>query len=130
VVSVDTNVLIRFVTADQKGQFDRAEVLFGTDEIFIAKTVVLETEWVLRSSYRYSAAQIEAVLRAVVGLPRVEVEDFDGVMRALEWFAAGLDFADALHLASGPAEARFATFDRDLLRRAPTLADAPEVIEP
>jgi predicted nucleic-acid-binding protein len=91
---------------------------------------MLETEWVLRSTYNYPAAQIEAAFRAVMGLSWVTVEDYDAVMQALDWFASGLDFADALHLASSRDSGRFVTLDRDLIRRARSLEDTPEVSAP
>jgi predicted nucleic-acid-binding protein len=128
--SVDTNILVRFLTTDDQGQLHRAQALLEADDVFVAKTVLLETEWVLRSGYAFSARAIEDALRGFIGLPRVVLEDEDAVLQALDWFAAGLDFADALHLASTPATARFATFDRDLLRRARRLADGPELVEP
>lgn len=129
-VSVDTNILVRFLTADHPDQFRRAEALLSHEDIFIAKTVVLETEWVLRSTYGYTPPEIEAGLRGLIALPRVTVEDADAVLQALDWFQAGLDFADALHLASAGQSSRFATFDRDLIRRAKSLADAPGVAAP
>ena len=46
------------------------------------------------------------------------MEDSKEVARALAWFAAGIDFADALHLASRPDGTSFATFDEALMRRA------------
>ena len=129
-VSVDTNVLVRFLTADDPDQFRRAKALLGREDIFIAKTVVLETEWVLRSTYNFPPPQIEAALRGVIGLPGVTIEDSDAVARALGWFAAGLDFADALHLASAGEAATFATFDRPLIRRAKALRHAPKLVAP
>ena len=129
-VSVDTNVLIRFVTADEREQFRRAEALINREDIFIAKTVILEAEWVLRSTYGYSPSEIEAALRGVIGLPGIALEDADAVLQALEWFSTGLDFADALHLASAREGTSFVTFDRDLIRRARALEGAPEIVAP
>jgi predicted nucleic acid-binding protein len=40
------------------------------------------------------------------------------VAKALNWFEQGLDFADALHLASAGNAKQFATFDRKLARQA------------
>ena len=38
--------------------------------------------------------------------------------QALDWFANGLDFADALHLASSSKAERFVTFEEKLTRQA------------
>jgi len=37
---------------------------------------------------------------------------------ALDWFEQGMDFADALHLASAGRECPLATFDAALVRKA------------
>jgi predicted nucleic acid-binding protein len=46
------------------------------------------------------------------------LEDELAVAKALDWFQEGLDFADALHLASAGNAKRFATCDRKLARQA------------
>jgi predicted nucleic acid-binding protein len=51
-------------------------------------------------------------------LPSVVVEDPPAVAEAFACFAAGMDFADALHLASSVSAGRFATFDRKLAASA------------
>jgi len=57
-------------------------------------------------------------LRALVGLEAVFLEDEVSVAKALDSFKEGLDFADALHLASAGDATQFATFDRKLARQA------------
>ena len=51
------------------------------------------------------------------------------VARALAWHEEGLDLADALHVASSGAAARFATFDEKLAKRARKVT-AVEVVKP
>ena len=120
-LAVDTNVLVRFLTADEPKQARSALALFRDRRVWIAKTVLLETEWVLRSLYGFEVPRVAVALRDLVALPTVHVEDAQAVGRALEWFAAGLEFADALHLASaGPAET-FVTFDNNFRKRASRL---------
>jgi predicted nucleic acid-binding protein len=46
----------------------------------------------------------------------------NAVVEALRWMRAGMDFADALHLASVGQADRFATFDRGLIKRAQKVA--------
>jgi predicted nucleic-acid-binding protein len=60
-------------------------------------------------------------------LPNVTVEDNVCVRYALQWYEADLDFADALHVASGSKARRFATFDDKLVKRAKKLP-AVEVV--
>jgi predicted nucleic-acid-binding protein len=118
VVAADTNVLVRLLTGDDARQAARAEVLFRGQEIWLAKTVLLESEWVLRRLYHFPGDQTVAALRRLTALPNVRVEHATAVAKALDWAAAGLDLADAMHLASRDERARFASFDKSLVKRA------------
>ena len=120
-LAVDTNVVVRFLTADDPKQSRRALELIRDTRVWIAKTVLLETEWVLRSLYGFGAEAVAGALQDLVGLPTVHVEDAQAVQRALGWFAAGLDFADALHLASCARAEAFVTFDNNFGKRASRL---------
>jgi predicted nucleic-acid-binding protein len=117
-IAVDTNVLVRLLTKDDPGQAKRAAKLFSETEIFIAKTVLLETEWVLRHAYGIDKNGILSAFQKLIGLFNVKVEDPQAVSVAVSWYNGGFDFADALHLASSKDAEEFATFDQSLLRKA------------
>lgn len=123
-LAADTNVVVRYLTRDDAAQTARADRLFHTQAILLLKTVLLETEWVLRYRYGFERQAIVVALRALAGLPNVCLEDTPVVGQALEWFAAGMDFADALHLASAGGADGFATFDRALAAQARRLKAA------
>lgn len=127
-IAIDTNVLVRLVTRDDDVQAKRAAALFESEKIYVGKTVLLETEWVLRFSYELSRPVILNVLKNAVGLPQVTVEDSPAVAEALDLFEAGMDFADALHLVSGREAVRFATFDKRLKNLADTAASSHPVV--
>ncbi|MCK5870389.1 MAG: PIN domain-containing protein [Methyloprofundus sp.] len=57
-IAFDTNLLVRLATNDQPQQAEIAEQLLKSNEVFISRTVLLETEWVLRSRYKIVAQQI------------------------------------------------------------------------
>jgi len=57
-IAVDTNIIIRFLTHDDEGQYKKAFSIFNTEEVFISDTVILETEWVLRYAYEFSPEDI------------------------------------------------------------------------
>ena len=126
-VAVDTNVIIRLVTNDHAAQVARAVAIFRAGGVFVAKSVLLETEWVLRYSYKLETEAILRALRAILGLPNVSVEDPACIATALELFAQGLDFADALHLASSASAERFVTFDARFAKRATRISPIPVV---
>ena len=120
-IAVDTNVLVRFLVRDDAKQAARAASLIRGDVIWASKTVLLETEWVLRSLYGFSPGTVARALRRLAGLQSIFLEDELAVAKALDWSSQGLDFADALHLASAGNAKRFATFDRKLAKRAKRL---------
>jgi predicted nucleic-acid-binding protein len=109
---------VRFFTHDQPRQAARAIALMGSGEVWVSKTVLLETEWVLRSVYEQAPAKICEQLRRLAGMDNVQLEEPLVAAQALDWFANGLDFADALHLASSSKAERFVTFDEKLARQA------------
>ncbi|MEP7352174.1 MAG: type II toxin-antitoxin system VapC family toxin [Acidobacteriota bacterium] len=127
--AVDTNILVRLLAEDDVKQTILATALFATEKIWIAKTVLLETEWVLRRGYGFTPKAIAQGFEELLGLPRVDLEDPGVVMAALALFQQGFDFADALHLASRPPGAKFVTFDEALVRSA-RRAGAVGVIKP
>ena len=51
-IAVDTNVVVRLLIADDARQAAQASALFRNEEIWLCKTVILESVWVLRSLYR------------------------------------------------------------------------------
>ena len=117
-LAIDTDVIVRFLTGDDPAQARRARRLIETEAVFVATTVLLETEWVLRSAYGYSATLAREALTAFAGLPRVALEDAPLIATALERMARGMDLADALHLGRTDGCTAFASFDRKLARLA------------
>jgi len=103
---------------DDPGQLQAAVAVMQADSLWVSKTVLLETEWVLRYTYKLAPEAILAVLRKLLGYRALQAEDRGAVLLALSLFQRGLDFADALHLASSTAAERFATFDRTLAKIA------------
>jgi len=116
VLAVDTNIVVRLLVNDDPRQGAIARRLFESDEIFISVTVLLESAWVLESVYDLNPVDAAKVLRGLLGLPNVRVEDAGNVAAALDAAQKGLDLADALHLSRMPAEAEFITFDRELAK--------------
>jgi predicted nucleic-acid-binding protein len=117
-VAVDTNIIVRYLTDDDPAQSAIAKSVLKSQSIWIAKTVLLETAWVLRSAYRYSQPAIWNALTGLLGLPNLHAEDEVAVAAALALVGQGMDLADALHVASKPAGDAFLTFDQDLVRVA------------
>ncbi len=123
--ALDTNVLVRVITNDDRAQAARAARFLREQKgVFIPKTVLLELEWVLRSAYRIAPIAIVSALREVLTVFNVEIEDEAAVQQAIEWYEKGIDFADSLHVASAGRDRKFATFDNALRRKLKRLGVA------
>jgi predicted nucleic-acid-binding protein len=128
VISLDTNVIVRVVTADEPDQLAAAlEVMRSKEGLWLGKSVLLETEWVLRYSYKLSRKTILDTFIRLLGYPNLSLEAPSQVDLALDLFREGMDFADALHLAASAGADRFVTFDRELASAARRLGAVPAV---
>jgi predicted nucleic-acid-binding protein len=116
VLAVDTDILVRCLTGDDPEQTARARGVVEAHPVWVALTVLLETEWVLRRSYRFEPVRVARALRGLLGLPTVTAEQPDRAAAALAWMEGGMDFADALHLAGAVGCEAFVTFDAALIR--------------
>mgnify|MGYP001601544232 CR=1 FL=1 len=117
-IAVDTNVIVRLLTGDDAKQSARAKALFEREEILLPKTVLLETDWVLRRLYAFPAKEVASALLGLISLPNIQGEDASVVAIALGWVQKGMDFADDLHLASSGKAEKFATFDAKFAKQA------------
>jgi predicted nucleic-acid-binding protein len=97
VIAVETNVVVRLLVGDDPKQSRAAKALFEHEIVWISRTVLLETAWVLDSVYGIEDRQVAATRRGLLGLEQVKVEDGEGVRLALAWAAEGMDLADAIH---------------------------------
>ena len=123
--AVDTNVIVRYLMRDDPEQAEKADRVLGREPVFVPRTVVLEVEWVLRGVYGLKVAEVVRALRQVAGLPGVAVEDAAMVAKAMDWAEAGLDFADALHLAAAGKCEEFVTLDRKFVRVGSRIKNVP-----
>ena len=127
--ALDTNVLARFFIDDaddaQAAKQRPSAVAALSERAFVAVTVLLELEWVMRGFYGLPPTDISRVLRVLSSIEHITLEDRSAVLMALDAFDQGLDFADALHMARSSRASGFATFDRRLAKRAKDLALSP-----
>lgn len=126
-IALDTNILVRIVAADDAQQTATARTLINSQACFVTLTVALELEWVLRSLYASPREKIAHALESLLGLPSLHFERENDILSALELYRAGFDFADALHHAGAAGCDAFATFDRDLIKRAKRCSLVPPV---
>jgi predicted nucleic-acid-binding protein len=136
-IALDTNILARFYVddpADPEAAKQRPiahRLLTESPQVFVPLTVILELEWVLRAFYGFAAEDFVRVVKHLLGLSNVNVEEWSRISDALAWHAEGLDFADALHLLASRHCTEFNSFDdRRFARRAKRLGLMPTVNVP
>ncbi len=123
-IGLDTNVLARYYVAgtdaQTRAQSELARQLLESGKpLFVGKSVVLELEWVLRGFYKSPVTDVVTVLRHLLVMPNVEMEDRIAVELAVAALDDGFDFADALHHATYRQCTSVATFDdKKFARRA------------
>ena len=125
-IALDTNMLVRALVVDHPDQVVVVRQLIASDTVFLSRTVLLETEWVLRARYKKTPTDLLQFFRALLETDNTVIEAAEEVGNALDWYAQGADFADALHLAAC-GTAVMHTFDRDFCKTARDAGIAPEV---
>jgi predicted nucleic-acid-binding protein len=121
-LAIDTNLIVRYLTGDHPKQSPKARALIDSENVFVCTTVLLETEWVLRSVYGLSPIEVARALGAFAGLATVTLEDTALTATALDWTVRGMDFADALHLTKAEGCDATVSFDRRFARAATKLS--------
>jgi len=79
--------------------------------------VFLELVWVLESC-DCARDDIVQALSQLCGLEHFAPPQPEALLGALQWYAAGFDFADAVHLAQSADAGVFQTFDRAFAKAA------------
>ena len=128
-IAADTNILVRYLVKDHPGQTILSTNFLANNRCFVLKSVLLELVWVLSSpvGYKLSRETVHERLLHILGLSCIETEDAACVSQALAWYAKGMDFADALHLAGSSELSGFATFDRKFASNAEKLDAVPPI---
>ena len=118
-LGLDTNVLLRYLLADDARQHAAAaalidDVLTPAAPGLVHPVVLCEAVWALRQVYKVPKADVVRALARVLGAPTLRVLDAARVREALHLYEShAADFADALLSVSYRAEgAGLVTFDQ------------------
>lgn len=122
--ALDTNVLVRYIVQDDAAQLAAAKRLIGRCvgeglTLFVPVTVVLELEWVLRSSFGFEKDDVLLTLSSLFSAAELSLESERALEVALQLFRMGsADFADCLHIALAiqAGEPPLWTFDKGAVK--------------
>jgi len=100
-IGLDTNVVVRYVTQDDRTQSAAAVRLIRSLSPaapgFLSLIVIVELTWVLETCYRLEKQEVIQVLDTLLRSKELIVERAEIAWRALRRFSAGnSDFADCL----------------------------------
>ncbi|MEO1458602.1 MAG: type II toxin-antitoxin system VapC family toxin [Pseudomonadota bacterium] len=129
-ITVDTNVLIRAIVADDEGEAIEARSALRQATLIALPTPMLcELVWVLRRGYKLSPAEVATTVRTLVDAAET-VANRDAVEAGLALLEAGGDFADGAIAAEGRALGGdiFTTFDRKAARLLEDAGEAPTLL--
>jgi predicted nucleic-acid-binding protein len=119
---LDTNVLVRLLTADDAAQTAKVRKLLAAhegeaDAFFINNIVLVETFWVLRRGYKLAASDVLTALTTLADCTAYAFENRELLRQALALSQReGADFADALILLVNQRAGcqQTATFDKGM----------------
>lgn len=121
---LDTNVLVRWLVADDDTQTAQVQALLESGRsarlsYFVPATVVLELEWVLRSRYRLDRPAILLAMTALLETQELDIQAEAALERALHLYRLGhAEFSDCIHAGLCAAAGRqpMLTFDAQASR--------------
>ena len=124
--AVDTNILARFILADDERQSALASDILNAP-VWVGLTVWLELGWVLSKRAALGRTMVADAIETLLQLRTIHTADRDGLVWAVARYRAGADWADMIHLVSARSAADgFVTFDRGI---ATSAAQSPLPVE-
>lgn len=101
-IGIDTNVLVRYIAQDDLSQSTRATRFIESEcsasmPGFIGLIVLVEVVWVSESCYSATREEIAEIVRRLLSIKQLVVQDAEIAWKALRLFESGkADFADYL----------------------------------
>lgn len=118
---LDTNVFLRFLTADQEQMAEDCRRLFergedGEFQLHTSHLALAEIVWTLQSYYRVPRGEIAAMLRDLFALRSLRVDQKEMLREVVDLYAStNVDFIDAYHALDARRRGmdRICSYDRD-----------------
>lgn len=99
---IDTNVLARYLTRDDRDQYERAKAFMTSectadDPGFLHPIVICELVWVLKAAYKIERENIASTIEKLLQTREIEIGERDSVRAAVAMYRnSSADFADCL----------------------------------
>lgn len=123
-IGIGTNVLVRYIAQDDAAQSARATKFVekecdASTPGFIGLVVLVEVVWVSESCYGATRREVAEIVRRLLGVKQLVVQDAEIAWKALRLFESSkADFADCLieRTAHTAGCERVVTFDKHAAR--------------
>ncbi len=128
-IGIDTNVLVRYIAQDDAAQSRLAtsfieKACTAAKPGFVGLVVLLEVVWVSESIYRAAREDVADIVRKILTIKQLVVQDAETAWKALRLFESSkVDFADCLvvYSALGAGCESVVTFDKQASKAGMTL---------
>jgi predicted nucleic-acid-binding protein len=128
-IGIDTNVLVRYIAQDDAAQSRRATSFIEKEcneaaPGFVGLVVLVEVVWVSESSYGAAREDVADIVRRILSIKQLVVQDAETAWKALRLFESSkTDFADCLVERSAVAAGckSVVTFDKQAAKVGMTL---------
>ena len=116
--AIDTNILVRFLVKDDEEQFQQVLSLFKRyreSAIKINLPVLMETYWVLTSTYNYSKVRLIDTFRMLLKTQGLKIQSgrvIEKALKELEGSSAGFEDCLIAELNNSTNEVPTYTFDK------------------
>lgn len=127
--ALDTNVLVRYLAQDDDAQFAAVLALLNRKKatFYLCDLVLVETDWVLRSLYEWSPAEVAEAFARLTTIHNLLFENESRLRASLKAVREGAGLADELIVRQCRAAGvpHLATFDKGILKRHRPFAVTP-----
>ena len=124
-IGLDTNVLVRYITQDDKRQAALAnsliESLDDASPGFVTLVTMVELSWVLESAYNFTRQQFAEVMQTLMTVDAIKLDRAAVVASAVRIYAGSkADFSDCLieRLSASAGCEQTMTFDKAAAKMA------------
>jgi predicted nucleic-acid-binding protein len=128
VVTIDTNILLRYALNDHPKLSAKARAIIEGNTCHVPVLALAEMGFVLGSVYDTSPADTVAYVKSLMQQKNIRFEHESRILQALAGVLAGIDWFDALLWAASPVQCDLLTFDKQFANKANKLGWQPSLV--
>jgi predicted nucleic-acid-binding protein len=127
-LSLDTNILLRYTLGDHATLSPKAKDIIEGQTCHIPLLVLAEFGFVLTSYYESPTTDLVRTVRALMQIKNLRFDREGHLLQALRGVEAGMDWFDAMLWVSIPDKNELGSFDKKFVNRAAKQGWKPKVV--